>query len=108
MQHRAKQGVGEGGLFLFFGLFRDVNVANITSMTSGRIAYLTGSPPIHVLFDWLLRLRRTRKDPSTQVWPEYQEGVPPTSSSRALSCQISRKAEPWAYDGLLPRRPGRW
>jgi hypothetical protein len=52
--HLAKQGVGKGDLFLFFGLFRDVNVANITSMTSGRIAYLTGSPPIHVLFGWLL------------------------------------------------------
>ena len=52
--HLAKQEVTKGDLFLFFGLFRNVNVPNITSMTGGKIAYLTASPPIHVLFGWLL------------------------------------------------------
>jgi hypothetical protein len=52
--HLAKQGVKKGYLFLFFGLFRDVDVANITSAISGQIAYLRKSPEIHVLFGWLL------------------------------------------------------
>jgi hypothetical protein len=52
--HLAKQGVGKGDLFLFFGVFRHVDVANVTSITNGKIAYLNGSPPIHVLFGWLL------------------------------------------------------
>ena len=52
--HLAKQGVKKGDLFLFFGLFRDVDVANITSAISGQIAYLRKSPEMHVLFGWLL------------------------------------------------------
>jgi Nucleotide modification associated domain 3 len=49
-----KQNVQKGDLFLFFGLFGYVNVNNIASVTSGKIAYLTVSPSIHVLFGWLL------------------------------------------------------
>jgi Nucleotide modification associated domain 3 len=51
--HLAKQGIGKDDLFLFFGLFRHVDVANITSIMNGKMAYLSGSP-VHVLFGWLL------------------------------------------------------
>ena len=51
--HLKSQCVKKGDLFLFFGLFRCVNVANIASV-SGQIHYLTAPRPMHVLFGWLL------------------------------------------------------
>ncbi len=43
----ARQGIGAGDLFLFFGWFREVEQA------AGRWRYRRGAPNLHVLFGWL-------------------------------------------------------
>jgi hypothetical protein len=45
--HLAKQGVGPGDVFLFFGWFRQVERAG------GRWRYVHAAPNLHVLFGWL-------------------------------------------------------
>lgn len=45
--HLAKQGVGRGDVFLFFGWFRQVERA------AGRWRYVHTAPDLHVLFGWL-------------------------------------------------------
>ena len=45
--HLRKQGVGEGALFLFFGLFRRVE------QVAGRWQFVRNAPQQHVLFGWL-------------------------------------------------------
>lgn len=45
--HLSNQGVGEGDLFLFFGWFREVELAN------GRLSYRPQAPDLHCLFGWL-------------------------------------------------------
>ena len=45
--HLAKQGVGQGDLFLFFGWFRHAEVIG------GRWRYVPGAPDVHSLFGWL-------------------------------------------------------
>lgn len=45
--HLARQGVGPGDLFLFFGWFRRVRRAN------GHWSYVPNAPDLHVLFGWL-------------------------------------------------------
>lgn len=46
-RHLAKQGVGPGDVFLFFGWFREVEPLN------GTWRYRKGAPDLHVLFGWL-------------------------------------------------------
>jgi hypothetical protein len=46
-RHLAKQGVGPGDVFLFFGWFREVESLN------GTWRYRKGAPDLHVLFGWL-------------------------------------------------------
>lgn len=46
--HLARQGVGRGDLFLFFGWFRRVEPA-----ADGGWRYVAGSPHVHRLFGWL-------------------------------------------------------
>lgn len=43
----AREGVGAGDLFLFFGWFRQV------SRSAGRMEYVRGAPNMHVLWGWL-------------------------------------------------------
>src|SRR5690606_23970947 len=45
--HLAKQGVGPGDVFLFFGWFREVE------RRAGRWRYARGAPHVHALFGWL-------------------------------------------------------
>lgn len=45
--HLAKQGVGPGDIFLFFGWFRQVE------RVGGRWRYVRAAPNLHVLFGWL-------------------------------------------------------
>lgn len=45
--HLAKQGVGPGDVFLFFGWFRQAEVVG------GRWRYVPGAPDMHSLFGWL-------------------------------------------------------
>jgi hypothetical protein len=45
--HLANQGVGVGDLFLFFGWFREVELAN------GPLRYRADAPDLHCLFGWL-------------------------------------------------------
>ncbi|XUW93631.1 hypothetical protein OH764_36400 (plasmid) [Burkholderia sp. M6-3] len=46
-KHLAKQGVGPGDVFLFFGWFRK------TENVAGRWRYVPGAPNVHALFGWL-------------------------------------------------------
>ena len=50
--HLRRQGVGAGDIFLFFGWFREVEVAN------GRFRYVPNAQDLHVLFGWLQVERR--------------------------------------------------
>ncbi|MFO7680451.1 MAG: hypothetical protein R6X34_10405 [Chloroflexota bacterium] len=50
--HLRRQGVGPGDLFLFYGWFRQVELAN------GRFRYFPHAPDWHVLFGWLQIERR--------------------------------------------------
>ena len=45
--HLARQGVGPGDLFLFYGWFREVEAR------AGRNCYVRGAPDLHVIFGWL-------------------------------------------------------
>jgi hypothetical protein len=45
--HLARQGFGDGDVFLFFGWFRQVE------QVSGRWRYARGAPNLHVIFGWL-------------------------------------------------------
>ena len=45
--HLRRQGVGAGDLFLFFGWFRQTEIAN------GKYRFVKGAPDLHVLFGWL-------------------------------------------------------
>jgi len=45
--HLARQGVGPGDLFLFYGWFRAVRSAE------GRWCYVSAAPDVHMLFGWL-------------------------------------------------------
>lgn len=45
--HLRNQGVGIGDIFLFFGLFRRVNLVN------GKFTYLRSSKPIHLIWGWM-------------------------------------------------------
>lgn len=53
-KHLAKQGVGPGDVFLFFGWFRQAEAV------SGRWQYVRGAPSVHALFGWL-RVGRVHK-----------------------------------------------
>lgn len=58
-RHLDNQGVGAGDVFLFFGVFRDVERA-----ASGW-QYVRGSRPVHVLFGWLQVAQRV----AISEWP---------------------------------------
>ena len=45
--HLARQGIGPGDLFLFFGLFRE------TRWRRGRLQFVPGAPRRHVIWGWL-------------------------------------------------------
>lgn len=46
-KHLANQGVGVGDVFLFFGWFRQ------TELAAGKLQYVRGAPDVHALFGWL-------------------------------------------------------
>ncbi|CAJ0896550.1 Nmad3 family putative nucleotide modification protein [Ralstonia flatus] len=46
-RHLANQSVGPGDVFLFFGWFRQ------TELAAGKLQYVRGAPDIHALFGWL-------------------------------------------------------
>lgn len=50
--HLQRQGVSEGDIFLFFGWFRQTEVAN------GRYRYVSNAPNCHYIFGWLQIERR--------------------------------------------------
>ncbi len=65
--HLCNQGVGAGDLFLFYGLYQDVEVAK------DKIRYVRGTLPKHVIWGWLavgdaLRPISERDDPE---WARY-------------------------------------
>ncbi|MBS0467856.1 MAG: hypothetical protein JSS31_02485 [Proteobacteria bacterium] len=67
-KHLAKQGVGEGDVFLFFGWFRQAE------HVAGRWQYVHGAPNLHSLFGWL-QVGRVLKVGSSEC-PEWLEEHP--------------------------------
>ena len=65
--HLENQGVGPGDIFLFFGLFREVEKSAV------RWRYTPGSKPIHVLFGWLQVAKRIAVSdwPADAPWALY-------------------------------------
>jgi hypothetical protein len=65
--HLENQGVGPGDIFLFFGLFREVEKSAV------RWRYIPGSKPIHVLFGWLQVAERVAISnwPTDAPWAIY-------------------------------------
>src|ERR1035438_5789487 len=65
--HLENQGVGPGDIFLFFGLFREVE----RSVDGWR--YVRGSRPMHVIFGWLQVAERVAVSnwPTDAAWALY-------------------------------------
>jgi hypothetical protein len=65
--HLENQGVGTGDVFLFFGLFREVE------RLAHRWRYLPGSRPKHVIFGWLQVAERVAVSnwPTNAAWALY-------------------------------------
>ena len=78
-RHLENQGVGPGDIFLFFGLFREVDKSPVGWQ------YLRSSRPIHVLFGWLQVAERVVVSnwPTESTWalyhPHFQRGPHPTN-----------------------------
>src|ERR1035441_10298916 len=72
--HLENQGVGPGDVFLFFGLFREVE----RSVDGWR--YVRGSRPMHVIFGWLQVAKRI----AVSDWPPSisvpRSSIPPTKA----------------------------
>jgi hypothetical protein len=122
--HLRRQGVGEGDIFLFFGLFRPVE------QTSSGWRFVRGSKPIHILFGWLQISDRVPVSawPASEGWalyhPHFSREPKPsnviyTSSERLVL--PAGKTTTFAGAGTFPRlspklrltalesdRPGRW
>ena len=58
-KHLENRGVGAGDVFLFFGLFRNVE------KSAGRWTYVRGALPVHVIFGWLQIAERV----AVSSWP---------------------------------------
>ncbi len=84
--HLRRQGVGAGDIFLFFGWFRQVEVAN------GRFRYVPNTPDWHVLFGWLQVARRI---PLTAA-----ADIPPWAADHP-HC---RRRQPFNHDSLYIAR----
>jgi hypothetical protein len=65
--HLENQGVGPGDIFLFFGLFREVE------KSGDGWRYVRGSRPMHVIFGWLQAAKRVAVSnwPADAVWALY-------------------------------------
>ena len=66
--HLAKQGVGSGDIFLFFGLYRQVEE------TTQGWRFVRGAPELHVLWGWLqvdLKHRVTDLGPNDLPWARH-------------------------------------
>ena len=78
-KHLENQGVGVGDVFLYFGLFRDVE------RSGDRWTYVRGSSPIHVVFGWLQVGERVAVSnwPDEATWafqhPHFQRDSDPTN-----------------------------
>lgn len=59
--HLQNQGVKEGDIFVFFGLFRQVE------QVAGRYSYVRGALPLHIIFGWLQIERRIPVDNLSEV-----------------------------------------
>lgn len=122
--HLRNQGVGEGDIFLFFGLFQPVE------KTASGWRYVRNCNPMHVLFGWLQIAGRipvsawSATDPWALYHPHFarephQSNVIYLSSERLTLASVHRKAIAGA--GVFPffspalrltaptsARPGRW
>jgi Nucleotide modification associated domain 3 len=65
--HLRNQGVGQGDVFVFFGLFRSVERAD------SKWRYVPGSKPIHAIFGWLQIAARVAVSawPPSKQWAHY-------------------------------------
>ncbi len=74
--HLLLQGVAVGDLFLFFGWFRQVEIAY------GRYRYVRSAPNLHVIFGWL-QISQILRVPTSRVprWAEYHHHFHAPSTS---------------------------
>ncbi|MBW4636841.1 MAG: hypothetical protein KME05_01160 [Gloeocapsa sp. UFS-A4-WI-NPMV-4B04] len=59
--HLQNQGVKEGDIFVFFGLFRQVE------QVAGKYSYVRGAPPLHIIFGWLQIEQRIPVDSLSEI-----------------------------------------
>jgi hypothetical protein len=122
--HLRRQGVGKGNIFLFFGLFREVEKAG-----SGW-RYVRNSMPIHSLFGWLQVADRVpvRAWPTSDRWALYHPHFARKSQSSNViytatdrltlpSLNLNGVAGAGTFSRISPmlrltapnsNRPGRW
>jgi Nucleotide modification associated domain 3 len=75
----ANRGVGPGDVFLFFGLFRRVELRD------GRLCFVKGAPRVHVLWGWLQIesvIDVAKSSASVPTWAQYH---PHVASSRHIT-----------------------
>ncbi len=98
-KHLENNGVGQGDLFLFFGLFRRVETIE------SKWKYVRGSRPIHVIFGWLQVAERIRVSqwPGDAAWalyhPHFHRDLHPTNVVYVASEQL---AVPGLKSAALP------
>lgn len=101
--HLAKQGVDVGDVFLFFGLFRDVELYK-EGRKKARWRFVPGSKPKHLLWGWLeigekLIIDQTNFSSSESghlMWLEYHphmHGEPDANNTLYLSSTMSMFAD---------------
>lgn len=122
--HLRNQNVGEGDIFLFFGLFRPVERPN------SKWQYVRGSRPIHALFGWLQIASPIVVSawPTTEKWAHYHPHFDRESDPRNVIYDSSERlalpdfssgyfAGAGVFETISPRliltgidskRPGRW
>ncbi len=92
--HLARQGVGVGDLFLFFGWFRRVG------QIDRRWRYLRDAPDLHVIFGWLQVGELARVDNSLRARHPWLSYHPHLSNHRARNNTIYLRAPTLALAGL--------
>jgi len=95
----AREGVGPGDLFLFFGWFRRV------TRSAGRLQYVQGAPDLHVIWGWMqIDDLIPVGNGSHQDWMRYHPHL--TSSTRGRNNTLYVAREKLTLDGVALDLPG--
>jgi hypothetical protein len=100
--HLANQGVGDGDVFLFFGLFRHVE------KSVGHWRYIPKSRPMHVMFGWLQIEKRAAVSewPSNKSWALYHPHFQDHFKRRYKRNVVYAAADRLSFPGVSPGIPG--